>query len=78
MDFNVTLPVIFFRIDLQNMDTEGFGDLLRDAEQLTADVDSGGELPRVERNLRQIMETSERLWTKTAQVGAPDAADVKA
>ncbi|XP_072013036.1 nuclear pore complex protein Nup93-like [Amphiura filiformis] len=60
------------------MDPEGFGDLLRDAEQLTADVDSGGELPRVERNLRQIMETSERLWTKTAQVGAPDAADVKA
>ena len=60
------------------MDQEGFGDLLRDAEQLTADVDSGGELPRVERNLRQIMETSERLWTKTAQVGAPDAADVKA
>ena len=60
------------------MDTEGFGDLLRDAEQLTADVDSGGELPRVDRNLRQIMETSERLWTKTAQVGTPDAADVKA
>ncbi|XP_071785698.1 nuclear pore complex protein Nup93-like [Asterias amurensis] len=60
------------------MDTDGFGDLLRDAEQLTANVDSGAELPRVERNLHQIMESSQRLWTKTAQVGAPDAADVKA
>ncbi|XP_022098079.1 nuclear pore complex protein Nup93-like isoform X2 [Acanthaster planci] len=60
------------------MDGDSFEDLLRDAEQLTANVDSGGELPRVERNLHQIMETSQRLWTKTAQVGTPDAADVKA
>ena len=68
----------FRRTPPSNMDTDGFGDLLRDAEQLTANVDSGAELPRVERNLHQIMESSQRLWTKTAQVGAPDAADVKA
>eukprot|EP00057_Strongylocentrotus_purpuratus_P013801 XP_011668275.1 PREDICTED: nuclear pore complex protein Nup93-like [Strongylocentrotus purpuratus] len=56
----------------------GFGDLLRDAEQLTADVDTGSELPRVEQTLHQIMETSQRLWTKTAQLGTSEAADVKA
>ena len=38
----------------------GFGDLLRDAEQLTADVDTGNELPRVDQTLHQIMETSQR------------------
>lgn len=57
---------------------EGFGDLLRSAEQLTADVDTGTELPRIEQNLRQIMETSQRLWTKTAQIGGQDETDVKA
>ncbi|XP_041455618.1 nuclear pore complex protein Nup93-like [Lytechinus variegatus] len=56
----------------------GFGDLLRDAEQLTADVDTGSELPKVEQTLHQIMETSQRLWTKTAQLGTSEAADVKA
>ena len=56
----------------------GFGDLLRDAEQLTADVDTGNELPRVDQTLHQIMETSQRLWTKTAQLGPSEAADVKA
>ncbi|PIK35818.1 putative nuclear pore complex protein [Apostichopus japonicus] len=57
---------------------EGFGDLLRSAEQLTADVDTGTELPRIEQNLHQIMETSQRLWTKTAQIGGQDETDVKA
>ena len=59
------------------MDMEGFGDLLQQAEQLTADMDNGGELPRVTRNLHQIMEIGDRLWSKTAQV-SQDSTDVKA
>ncbi|XP_070536264.1 nuclear pore complex protein Nup93-like [Ptychodera flava] len=58
--------------------SSGFGDLLHQAEQLTADMDSGGDLPRVDRNLHQIMEAGQRLWTKTAQARVQEAADVKA
>ncbi|XP_071957772.1 nuclear pore complex protein Nup93-like [Antedon mediterranea] len=57
---------------------EGFDDLLQQAEQLTAGVDSGSDLPRVERNIHQIVEAGQRLWSKTAQTGQPDTANVKA
>ena len=61
------------------MDVEvgGFSDLVQQAEQLTADMDSGGELPRVERNLHQIMEAAARMATRTPQLGQ-DSSDVKA
>ena len=36
------------------MDVDGFEDLVQQAEQLTAEMDAGGELPRVERNLQQV------------------------
>ncbi|CAH1780372.1 unnamed protein product [Owenia fusiformis] len=55
----------------------GFGDLLQQAQQLTSDMDSGGDLPRVQRNLHQIAETGERLWSRTAQIGQ-DSTDVRA
>lgn len=55
-----------------------FGDLLHRAEQLTADIDSNGELPRVERNLRQILEVGQQMWTRTAQATSRDTTDVKA
>ncbi|CAH1270686.1 NUP93 [Branchiostoma lanceolatum] len=61
-----------------DMDTEGFGDLLQRAEQLTADMDSGVELPRVERNLQQILDAGERLWSRTAQAAAQDQTDARA
>ena len=54
-----------------------FGDLLHKAEQLTADMDTGGDLPRIERNLPQLAEAGQRLWSKTA-VSLPEGADVKA
>ncbi|XP_033102112.1 nuclear pore complex protein Nup93-like [Anneissia japonica] len=60
------------------MEMEGFEDLLQQAEQLTADVDSGSDLPRVERNIHQIVEAGQRLWSRTAQTGQPDTANVKA
>ena len=56
-----------------------FNDLLQSAEQLTSEFDrfhptvpehgSGSDLPRVERNLRQLMDVGSQLYSKTA-VGA--------
>lgn len=57
--------------------SSSFGDLLQQAEQLTADMDSGWELPRVERNLHQLAEAGQRLWSQTTGV-AGDSAQVKA
>lgn len=59
------------------MSRTGFGDLLQQAEQLTADMESGGELPRIERNLHQLAEAGDRLWKKTAG-GVGEDADVRA
>ena len=56
---------------------EGFEDLAQQAEQLTAHVHAGGELPRVQRNLQQIAQAGQRLWTK-ASSAETDATDVKA
>lgn len=55
----------------------GFNDLLQQAEQLTADMD-GNELPRVERNLRQILDAGQQLWSRTTQAVSRDTSDVKA
>lgn len=57
--------------------SSSFGDLLQQAEQLTADMDSGWELPRMERNLHQLAEAGQRLWTQTTGA-AGDNAEVKA
>ena len=54
-----------------------FSDLLHRAEQLTADVDTGTELPKIERNLPQLAEASQRLLSKT-WTSAGDSSDVKA
>lgn len=51
--------------------------MLQQAEQLTADMESGGELPRIERNLHQLAEAGDRLWKKTAGSVGEDA-DVRA
>lgn len=59
------------------MSNISFSDLLHRAEQLTADVDTGTELPRIERNLPQLAEASQRLLSKTwTNVG--EGSDVKA
>jgi hypothetical protein len=52
-----------------------FGDLLASAEQLTAEMDGGrtGDLPRVERSLRHILESGQSMLQKSATRGAQDA-----
>lgn len=54
--------------------SSSFGDLLQQAEQLTADMDSGWELPRVERNLHQLAEAGQRLWAQTTGTAGDNAA----
>ncbi|KAG8175420.1 hypothetical protein JTE90_021117 [Oedothorax gibbosus] len=61
-----------------DVDYAGFTDLLQQAEQLTADIDGEGELPRVERNLRQIVDAGQQLWSRTTQAVSKDTCDIKA
>lgn len=56
---------------------QNFSELLQQAEQLTADIETGDELPRVRRNLQQIAEAGQRLLEKTSGV-LDETTDVKA
>lgn len=58
-------------------DSAGFGELIQQAEQLTAEIDDTG-LPRVTRNLKQIVEEGQQLWSRTALLSAKDTNEVKA
>ncbi|KAH9375434.1 hypothetical protein HPB48_008553 [Haemaphysalis longicornis] len=62
---------------MMDEDSAGFGELLQQAEQLTAEIDDTG-LPRVARNLKQIVEEGQQLWARTAQLAAKDTNEVKA
>ncbi|XP_012524489.1 nuclear pore complex protein Nup93 [Monomorium pharaonis] len=50
----------------------GFSELLRSAEQLSATVEGNEDLPQVERNLRQILEASNELWSRVTQTSTQD------
>lgn len=57
----------------------GFGDLVQQAQQLTAQIDSGVELPRVERNLFQILDEAQRMAGRAPAVSTHDhTTDIKA
>ncbi|KRT79461.1 hypothetical protein AMK59_8427, partial [Oryctes borbonicus] len=49
-----------------------FADLLFEAEKLTHEIEETTELPKVDRSLRQVLEASNELYTRVAQVGAKD------
>jgi nuclear pore complex protein Nup93 len=49
-----------------------FSELLHAAEQLSAEVEGSGDLPKVERTLRQVLEASTELWSRVTQAGAQD------
>lgn len=49
-----------------------FSELLHAAEQLSAEVEGSGDLPKVERTLRQVLEASTELWSRVSQTGAQD------
>ena len=52
-----------------------FGDLVASAEQLTAEIDGvrAGDLPRVERSLKHIIDAGQSLLSKTGSGGGQDA-----
>lgn len=54
------------------MGDSDFNELLRSAEQLSAAVGGNGELPQVERNLRQILDASNELWSRVTQPSSQD------
>ena len=54
------------------MGDSDFNELLREAEQLSAAVEGNGELPQVERNLRQILQDSNELLSRVMQTGTQD------
>jgi nuclear pore complex protein Nup93 len=59
--------------DIARLTTDsGFSDLLRSAEQLSAAVEGNEELPQVERNLRQLLEASNELWSRVTQTSTQD------
>uniref|UniRef100_A0A8C2SY49 Nuclear pore complex protein Nup93 n=1 Tax=Coturnix japonica TaxID=93934 RepID=A0A8C2SY49_COTJA len=60
------------------MDTEGFEELLQQAEQLAAETEGISELPHVERSLPEIQQVGERLRSCTLTRTSQETADVKA
>ena len=74
---NLKAVYLYFIDRNMDVDGDGFGDLVQQAQQLTADMDSGLELPRVERNLFQIRDAAQRMASKAPVVGQ-ESTDVKA
>lgn len=55
-----------------------FNDILQQATQLTAEIESTRELPRVQRNLRQVMEAGQQLLERITRDGPRFDAETKA
>uniref|UniRef100_A0A1B6C656 Nuclear pore protein n=1 Tax=Clastoptera arizonana TaxID=38151 RepID=A0A1B6C656_9HEMI len=49
-----------------------FEHLLNDVEQFTSNIETFGDLSRIERTPRQVLEASEELWTRITAVGAQE------
>lgn len=64
---------------MESMDTtDNLDDLLHKAEQLTAIIDGNIEMPRIERNLKQLLEASDQMYARTSASSAKDANDIRA
>lgn len=48
------------------MSSRGLQELLQQAEQLASNLNGGGELPRVDRSLQQILHTGQQLWSRAS------------
>ncbi|KAK9509964.1 hypothetical protein O3M35_004845 [Rhynocoris fuscipes] len=49
-----------------------FSDLVSEAEHLAAESEPIGELPKIERNIKQVLEESQALWTRVTATGPQD------
>lgn len=61
-----------------DVDATPFDDLVNQAEQLTAEFSAEPTFPRVERNLRQLAEVGQQLWSRTALHAPKQTSDVRA
>ncbi|XP_045581797.1 nuclear pore complex protein Nup93 isoform X1 [Procambarus clarkii] len=59
------------------MGSRSLQELLQQAEQLASNLNGGGELPRVDRSLQQILHTGQQLWSR-ASAQASTANDAQA
>lgn len=59
------------------MNNRSLQELLQQAEQLASNLSGGGELPRVDRSLQQILHTGQQLWSR-ASAQASTANDAQA
>nr|XP_053627918.1 LOW QUALITY PROTEIN: nuclear pore complex protein Nup93-like [Cherax quadricarinatus] len=59
------------------MGSRSLQELLQQAEQLASNLNGGGELPRVDRSLQQILHTGQQLWSR-ASTQASTANDAQA
>lgn len=50
----------------------GFSELLRSAEQISAAAEGNDDMPHVDRNLQQILEASNELWSRVTQTTTQD------
>lgn len=57
------------------MSNRSLQELLQQAEQLASNLNGGGELPRVDRSLQQILHTGQQLWSRaSAQISTANDA----
>lgn len=61
---------------MDTLEDHGLNDILQQAEKLTAEIDATNELPRVQRNLRQVLEAGQQLLNRAAQ-GVPKTSETE-
>ncbi|XP_073987086.1 nuclear pore complex protein Nup93-like isoform X1 [Rhodnius prolixus] len=49
-----------------------FSDLVNEAEHLATEFEAIGELPKIERSIKQVLEASQALWTRVTATGPQD------
>ncbi len=49
------------------MDDLDFSKILQDAESLTSEIEASTDLPRVQRNLRQVLEAGQLLLNRNSR-----------
>ena len=53
-------------------------ELLQKAEKLRSELGANNELPRIDRNLKQLEAVGKELWSRTAYSTSRDSCDIRA
>jgi len=60
------------------MDDLDFSKILQDAEALSCEIEGSTDMPRVQRNLRQVLEAGQLLVNRNARDDPGQSAETKA